>query len=88
MCAAVRGPEVRVALGSVAAIVVRLPQTERVLSDGGGLSDAQAALRREIAPIDDVRSTAAYRREVSANLLADFWYTTAGPKARLRARHQ
>ena len=82
MCAAVRGPAVKVALGSVAATVVRLPQTERILSSGGTISDAQAALVREIAPIDDVRSTADYRREVSANLLADFWHTTARPTSR------
>jgi CO/xanthine dehydrogenase FAD-binding subunit len=78
MCAAVRGPRVKVALGSVAATVVRLPETERILSSQGTLAQAQAALRREIAPIDDIRSTADYRREVSANLLADFWQTTAG----------
>ena len=76
MCAAVRGPEMRVALGSVAPTVVRLPRTERVLASGGTLEDAQAALRAEIAPIDDIRSTASYRREVSANLLADFWEMT------------
>ncbi|HUE88654.1 MAG TPA: FAD binding domain-containing protein [Vicinamibacterales bacterium] len=79
MCAAVRGPVVKVALGSVAATIVRLPQTERILSSRGTLADAQTVLKREIAPIDDVRSTAEYRREVSANLLADFWRTTAGP---------
>ncbi|HXG88919.1 MAG TPA: FAD binding domain-containing protein [Vicinamibacterales bacterium] len=76
MCAAVRGPEVRVALGSVAATVVRLPRTERMLSAGATLEDAQASLRDEIQPIDDIRSTAEYRREVSANLLADFWHQT------------
>jgi CO/xanthine dehydrogenase FAD-binding subunit len=82
MCAAVRGRMVKVALGSVAATIVRLPQTERILSNGGTIADAQAALRKEIAPIDDVRSTADYRREVSANLLADFWHITARPKSR------
>jgi xanthine dehydrogenase iron-sulfur cluster and FAD-binding subunit A len=30
----------------------------------------------EIQPIDDLRSTAAYRRRVSANLLAQFWAET------------
>ena len=30
----------------------------------------------EIQPIDDVRSTAAYRRRVAANLLAQFWSET------------
>jgi xanthine dehydrogenase small subunit len=82
MCAAVRGPVVKVALGSVAATVVRVPQAEQVLTNQGTLVEAQAALKREIAPIDDVRSTADYRREVSANLLADFWNTTAGLKPR------
>jgi xanthine dehydrogenase iron-sulfur cluster and FAD-binding subunit A len=30
-------------------------------------------LRAEITPIDDVRSTAAYRVRVAANLLARWW---------------
>lgn len=76
MCAAVDGPEVRIALGSVAETVVRLPGTEAVLNNRGTLAEAQAALRAEIHPIDDIRSTADYRREVSANLLADFLRTT------------
>jgi xanthine dehydrogenase small subunit len=62
-----------VALGSVAPTVIRLPRTEAVLSSGGSLEAAQDALRSEIAPIDDIRSTAVYRRTVGANLLADFW---------------
>jgi xanthine dehydrogenase small subunit len=76
MCAAVRGPEVRIALGSVGPTVVRVSHTEAVLSRGGSLEEAQAALRAEIAPIDDVRSTAEYRREVSVNLLTEFWDST------------
>ena len=80
MCAAVRGPQVRVALGSVAETVVRVPRTESVLSGRGTLEEAQAALRAEIKPIDDIRSTAEYRRQVSANLLADFWTVTKGSR--------
>jgi xanthine dehydrogenase small subunit len=76
MCAAVRGSEVRVALGSVAPTVLRLRATEQILSSGGTLAEAQIALRHEIGPIDDIRSTANYRQAVSANLLADFWRTT------------
>jgi CO/xanthine dehydrogenase FAD-binding subunit len=76
MCAAVRGSEVRVALGSVGPTVIRLRRTERVLSAGSPLSQAQAVMRGEIQPIDDLRSTADYRREVSLNLLADFWHVT------------
>ncbi len=34
---------------------------------------ARAALRSAIAPIDDIRSTAAYRREVAENLVARFF---------------
>lgn len=76
MCAAVRGPTVRIALGSVAPTVLRLPRTEQVLSAGGTLDAAQQMLRAEIRPIDDLRSSAEYRRAVSANLLADFWEST------------
>jgi xanthine dehydrogenase small subunit len=63
----------RVALGSVAPTVVRLPSTEAALAGGATLVEAQRLLLEEIAPIDDVRSTAEYRRRVAANLLARFW---------------
>ena len=39
---------------------------------GGGwdaLQRAKAAVRQEVRPIDDLRSTAAYRREMAAVLL-------------------
>ncbi len=75
--AAVRAPHPRVALGSVAPTVVRVPRTEALLAGGGTLAEAQAVLIEEIQPIDDLRSTAAYRRRVSANLLAQFWSETA-----------
>jgi xanthine dehydrogenase small subunit len=76
MCAAVRGAEIRLAFGSVGPTVQRLPRTEQVLSRAGGVQEAQEVLRGEIAPIDDIRSTADYRRAVAANLLADFWAST------------
>jgi len=63
----------RVALGSVAPTVVRLPLTEAALGGGASIAEAQKILLQEIAPIDDVRSTAEYRRRVAANLLARFW---------------
>jgi CO/xanthine dehydrogenase FAD-binding subunit len=63
---------VRIALGGVAPVVVRCQQTEQRLLAGAPLCTAQAALLAEIAPIDDVRSSAAYRRRVSENLLAAF----------------
>jgi xanthine dehydrogenase small subunit len=82
--AGVRAPRPRLALGSVAPTVVRLPRTEAVLARGGTLAEAQAVLMDEIQPIDDLRSTAVYRRRVSANLLAQFWSET-GRRGRARA---
>jgi xanthine dehydrogenase iron-sulfur cluster and FAD-binding subunit A len=34
---------------------------------------ARAALRTSITPIDDIRSTSAYRRQVAENLVARFF---------------
>ena len=67
MCAAVRGPEVRVALGSVAPTVVRLRRTERVLTAGSPLKQAQAVMRGEIhadrrPPLDGRLSTRGQRQ--------------------------
>lgn len=77
MLAAVRGPEPRLSLGSVGPTVVRLPRTEAALAAGRPLEEALAALAGEISPIDDLRSTAAYRRTVSANLVREFWIRTS-----------
>jgi CO/xanthine dehydrogenase FAD-binding subunit len=60
----------RIAVGSVAERVIRLPATERALFAGATVAEAQRVLLTEIRPIDDVRSTAEYRRAVCANLLA------------------
>ena len=67
------GEAPRIAIGSVAPTVVRLPRTEAALASGASIGDAQRILSNEIVPIDDVRSTAEYRRRVAANLLASFW---------------
>jgi CO/xanthine dehydrogenase FAD-binding subunit len=68
--------DVRIALGSVAPTVVRCVETEALLKGRkltpAVLGAAQAALSREIAPIDDFRSTALYRLRVALNLLEDF----------------
>jgi len=66
----------RVALGSVAATVVRVPRTEHALAGGASLDEALRILDTEITPIDDVRSTADYRRRVSRNLVRRFWEET------------
>ncbi len=75
--AGVRGATPRLAFGSVAPTVIRVPRTEQHLAAGGSLADAKKILQSEITPIDDVRSTAAYRRAVCANLLERFWIETS-----------
>ncbi|HET7503992.1 MAG TPA: FAD binding domain-containing protein [Kofleriaceae bacterium] len=66
----------RVALGAVADRPTRIAEVE-VAVQGRRLPDAaeaaRAAVRAAIRPIDDVRSTAAYRREVAENLVARFF---------------
>jgi CO/xanthine dehydrogenase FAD-binding subunit len=68
--------EVRIALGSVAPVVLRCLRTEQVLTgrrlDEAAVGEALEELSNEIAPINDIRSTADYRLRVSLNLLADF----------------
>ena len=75
--AGVRGDAVEVALGAVAPTAIRVPEAAGLLATTGSVPDAQAALAREVAPIDDVRSTALYRRTVAVSLLARFWADTA-----------
>lgn len=75
--AAVRAPSPKIALGSVAPTVVRAKMTEQALAERATIDEAAEVLGREIAPIDDVRSTADYRRRVSMNLLRRFWSDTA-----------
>ncbi len=73
--------DVRIALGSVAPTVLRAVKTEEVLRGEkltpAAVTSAQEILAREIAPIDDMRSTARYRRRVAQNLLAEFCETLA-----------
>jgi CO/xanthine dehydrogenase FAD-binding subunit len=64
--------DVKIALGGVAPVPLRATATERALAAGEPADRARAVLAAEIAPIDDVRSTAAYRRRVAENLLTDF----------------
>ena len=77
MMAGVRGEVVRLAVGAVGPTVVTATGASQVLSTGGSLAAAQAALDAEISPIDDLRSTQEYRRVVARNLLAEFWSDTA-----------
>ena len=74
--AGVRADRPRIAYGSVAPTVVRVRRTEDALAAGASIAEAQRILQEEISPIDDIRSTVAYRREVAARLLAQFWSVT------------
>ncbi|MGE5361526.1 MAG: FAD binding domain-containing protein [Bacteroidales bacterium] len=75
--AGVRAERPRLAFGSVAPTVVRVPRTEEVLQAGGSVAEAQRVLASEISPINDLRSTMFYRRRVALNLLARFWADTS-----------
>ena len=65
--------DVRLALGSVAATTIRASSAESVLEGARPTREtadaAAAALVAELQPIDDVRSTAGYRRAVAGRVL-------------------
>ena len=68
--------DVRIALGSVAPTVIRCYAAEAAVRGHEItpkiIAAAQVAIANESAPIDDIRSTARYRRQVTMNLLAEF----------------
>jgi CO/xanthine dehydrogenase FAD-binding subunit len=68
--------ELRFALGSMAPTVRRLPSVESLLSGKKPtarlVERAVDLLESDVSPIDDLRSTRAYRLEVSRNLLRAF----------------
>jgi OHCU decarboxylase len=68
--------DVRIAVGSVAPVPLRLRETEQLVKgetlDSALLQRARETALREIRPIDDIRSTAAYRSAVVGNLVAEF----------------
>jgi putative cofactor-binding repeat protein len=68
--------DIRLAMGSVAAIPLRLTETERMLTgkriEPALLDAARKIASMEIRPIDDIRSTARYRSVVAGNLVAEF----------------
>jgi OHCU decarboxylase len=81
--------DLRLAVGSVAPIPLRLTKLESALLGKSAASFPPSDLRRllaeEIAPIDDIRSTSAYRSTVAANLIAEFLERLASPRQTLRA---
>jgi CO/xanthine dehydrogenase FAD-binding subunit len=77
--------EVRLAAASLAAYPARLYRTEDILRgkpvDLHVINAARAELLNEVLPIDDIRSTAEYRRCVAANLLEQFLTELQRPEA-------
>jgi CO/xanthine dehydrogenase FAD-binding subunit len=68
--------DVRIAYGSVAPTVVRASHAEAALRgrplNGESIGACCAALEKDLAPIDDLRSTADYRARVARNVLREF----------------
>ena len=68
--------DVRIALGSVAPVPLRLTETEQAVRgkpiDSDLLLLARRATAAEIRPIDDIRSTVRYRAAVAGNLVVEF----------------
>jgi len=68
--------DVRIALGSVAPVPLRLTEVERILRgksiDRELVNLARKTAAAAIQPIDDIRSMARYRSAVAGNLVAEF----------------
>jgi xanthine dehydrogenase small subunit len=71
----------RVAYGGMAAVPVRAAAAEAALTgkafSEATLEAAAAAVEAELAPISDMRASAAYRRRVAGNLLRKLWLESA-----------
>src|SRR6267143_83371 len=67
--------DVRLAVGSIAPVPLRLNETERLLTgkriEPALVGAARTIVSMEIRPIDDIRSTARYRSVVAGNLVAE-----------------
>jgi CO/xanthine dehydrogenase FAD-binding subunit len=68
--------DIRLVFASVAPYTLRAFRTETLIRGRqltpAVINEAAAAIQDEIQPIDDIRSTEAYRRRVTSNLLRDF----------------
>jgi CO/xanthine dehydrogenase FAD-binding subunit len=77
--------DLRLALGSVAPVPLRLNETERMLAgktiERSLIDEARKSVVKEIRPIDDIRSTARYRSAVAGNLVAEFLEKLASAEA-------
>lgn len=63
--------DIRIALGSVAPTVLRCFETEKFMKEGEWAL-ARERFQDELHPIDDIRSTARFRRQVALNLFDEF----------------
>jgi CO/xanthine dehydrogenase FAD-binding subunit len=74
--------EIRLAAASLADRPIRLTATEAALKGkqltSATIESARKALLSEVKPIDDIRSTAEYRKHVAANLLEEFLHECSG----------
>jgi CO/xanthine dehydrogenase FAD-binding subunit len=61
-----------IALGGVAPVPLRVPAVERAIVAREPLDEVLRALDGAIVPIDDIRSSARYRRRVAGNMLREF----------------
>ncbi|HWZ98209.1 MAG TPA: FAD binding domain-containing protein [Candidatus Dormibacteraeota bacterium] len=68
--------DVRIGMGSVAPVPLRLGETESALLNQrieiAFIEKAKQTVARQIRPIDDIRSTSQYRAAVAENLVAEF----------------
>jgi OHCU decarboxylase len=82
--------DIRLAMGSVAPVPLRLRETERTVRgktvNGQLLELAGKTASNEVRPIDDIRSTARYRAAVAGNLVREFLEQLAGASGAPRAR--
>jgi OHCU decarboxylase len=78
--------DIRLAMGSVAPVPLRLSATEQALLGkriGRSLIEfAKTAAAGEVRPIDDIRSTTRYRAAVAGNLVAEFLERLSETEAR------
>ena len=75
---------VRIACGGMAAVPKRAAEAEAALIgrewNEAVVRQAMAMLERDFTPLDDMRSSAGYRRQVCANLLYRFYLETRGER--------
>jgi OHCU decarboxylase len=82
--------DIRLAMGSIAPIPVRLSETERIVKgkqiDPLLIQSAKTVAAAEVRPIDDIRSSARYRSAVAGNLVAEFLERLSADSARSESK--